>query len=195
MAHTSANFGGGPYFSAANGTGVKNNGGTVFYGGTLASNSPITRSITTNVIGYRSGISYPGPYIGISETPNGIKKALSTGVFATMTAGRYIMFGYTQYIAGVANTLLSIQGSSGTRKSQNRAASYIRTTHYVTEGGWYYVTGQSVGRVANAGNPPTTQDNNIGPETYPGTYAIPGRLTYLSTGKLASTVSYAAKTD
>jgi hypothetical protein len=196
--HTSANYAGGTHIVNAKGTGYRNNGGTVFYGGTVPANAPITQSLGVAYLGHRSGISETKP-IYSSDRETGTAKALSAGQFANMVPGQYIIFGNTQKLANVANTLLSITGSYGRgRNGQNNSLSYVRTTHYVlggdggggsAAGGWDYVTGRPKTQ------PLVTTVDSIGVETYPGTYSIPGRITFFPTGKLATTVSYSAKND
>ena len=182
MAHTAANYGGGPYFVGARSGGVKNNGGTVLYGGNITNNGPITQAPSTSILGFRSGLT-TGPFVGVA---NGVSKSIA-GTFAKMAAGKYILMGFTSQIAGNTNTMLNSPANFGPHLSENRAQSTVRTTRYVTTGGWNYVTGQGIN--------PTVFTDDIKSETYPGTYAIPGRITYLSSGKSPVTKSYAARTD
>ena len=198
QSHTSANNGGGTHFIAAKGTGTKNNGGTVFYGGTVPANNPISQSLGITYLGFRSGISEAKPILsGDKET--GTTQALSTGQFANMVPGQYVIFGNTPKLANVASTLLNIQGSYGRgRNGQNGALSYVRTSHYVlggngtagsAPGGWNSVTGRPIQ------DPPAVSKDTVNADAYPGTYAIPSRITFFPTGKLATTVSTPAKTD
>ncbi len=195
MPHTAANFGGGPYFiNPKSGSAVKNNGGTVFYGGTPAANSPITVSTPLSTMGFRAGISEAGPQlntdqnIGCTTVKSGIN-------FATMVAGQYILFGYSSKVGGSANTILQVGGSMGQKRSQNYALKYVRTNHYVLDSvnggssGWNYITGLP------ATNPSVMSTDTVNEEAYMGTWLIPGRLTTLSTGKTPVTASYPRKTD
>lgn len=194
MAHSSANYGGGTHFVNAKGTGVKNNGGTLFYGGTVAATSPITVSMGITSLGFRSGVSEPKPILEGSENV-GTSKPYSAGNFANMVAGQYILFGYSKQVAGQANNAIAIGGSMGFKISQNYALSYVRTSHYVltavngTQSGWNYVTGQPITV------PVSISQDTVNSDAYKGTYLIPGRISFLSTGKLITTQNYAAKTD
>lgn len=190
MPHTSANYGGGPHLVNAKGAGIKNMGGTVFYGGTPGGSNPaITNSLGLTYIGYGPPKSEPGPYNGGLST--GALNIIA-GTFAKMTAGQYIILGFTKQIAGNANTLLSFTANFSPHFSRNMFHSPIRTTHYVSagpglQGGWYYVTGVPVNR--------TYSNDVLNADKNPGSYAIPGDLTFMSTGQKATTQSYLAKTD
>lgn len=165
-------------------------GGVVFAGGTLQSNK-----LFDNTFG-----SLNWPFQGIRNAYNdnksvvmtepgsgfGIMKAVAGGVFSSMVANQYVMLTFNSQLAGIATTVLRSPGSSY-RKSQNSNIGWVDTVQINKWGGWYYNNGLPV-------NPLNSRDN-IKTETYVGTYAIPGRLVFLSTGKLSTVQSYAAKSD
>lgn len=169
------------------GNAIVNNGGSIFFAGSLLQNNRIFDStyglVPVSYFGIRTGISDCGPKIG---SMTGTMKAFANGNFVTMTQGQYILMTFTSQVGGVANTTLRFAASSY-RKSQNLATAYTTTRQLVKTGGWYYVNGRPV-------NATLTRDN-ISNETSTGTMALPGRITYLSTGKTATTSSYSARTD
>lgn len=176
------------YKVAKVGNPFNNNGGTIFAGGgvgTLQNNrlfDSIFGSMGLVYMGIRSGKSDAGPVIG---SGTGSTKGLSSGAFATMTAGQYILMTFTSQVAGTANTTLRF-AASPFRKSQNTSIPWINTRQIVTTGGFYMYNGLPV-------NATITRDPvNTDVAT---TYALPGRLTTLSTGKSPSSQNYAAKTD
>lgn len=188
-------FGGGIARSeyAPNSTGSYNNftGGTVFAGGTLQNNKLFDSNFGTlnwPYQGIHNAYNENKPYNGLLETGPGfgITKAFSSGAFATMTKGQYVMLTFNTQLAGVATTVLQSPGSSF-RKSQNLNIGWVDTVQINRGGGWYYNNGLPVA--------PVNSRDNIKTETYPGTYAIPGRLTFLATGKNATVESYAVKSD
>lgn len=191
-------FGGGISRSkfAPNSTGGPYNqftGGTVFAGGTLQDNKLF--DATLGVLnwpyqGIHNAYNDNKPDNGLSLDQNAscITKAVSGGTFATMVAGQYIMLTFTSQIAGQANTLLRSPGSSY-RKSENKNIGWVDTVLYNKNnaGGFYVLNGLPVA--------PVNSRDNIKTETYPGSYSQPARIAYLATGKLATTVTTAAKYD
>ncbi len=194
MAHTAANFSGAPYFNKAiSGNTVRNNGGTIMFGGTLQTTVPtangtvfaVSNSLGNTYFGYRSGIN--GSLVPLSPSGFGVSKALSSGNFASMTAQKYIMIGLAnQQIAGVASTLLLSPGAWYGRKNENSYVGFVRNSAYIMTGGWNYITGQPIFR--------RDETTSIPNETLP-TYAIPGKLCYMVTGVTAKTDVFKAKND
>lgn len=166
-------------------------GGVVFAGGTLQNNAIFDSTFGTlnyPYMGTRNAYNDNKPYNGLSLDQNSlcITKAVSAGSFATMTAGQYVMLTFNSQLAGIATTVLRSPGSSY-RKSQNLNIGWVDTVQINRNGGFYMYNGLPINAVNSR--------DNIKTETYPGTYNIPGRLTFLSTGKLAGTQSYAVKSD
>ncbi len=190
---TAAAFSGGPYFSRAiSGNTVRNNGATIMLGGNIqavpAANGTVfavSNALGNTYLGYHSGLN--GAVVPLNPTGMGVGKALSSGAFAGMTAGKFTMIGpSSQQIAGISSTLLQNSGMAGGRKSENSYTGFVRYNAYIMTGGWLYQTGQPVFR--------RDQTDSIPNETLP-TQAIPGRLTYMITGTTAKNDAYKAKTD
>ena len=189
---TGASFSGGPYFTTAiAGRPTRNNGGTVMLGGNVqtvyAANQqvPVSNSLGSTYLGYRSGIN--GSIVPLNPLGEGVTKAISAGTFASMSAGNYIGMRYSNSnIAGISSTLLAGGAGYFNRKSENSFIGLIRTTRYIMGGGWNYTTVQALHR--------TDATDTVSTETPP-TYAIPGRLTYMVTGIKSTTVNYSPKND
>lgn len=191
-------FGGGIARSkfAPNSTGGPYNnftGGTVFAGGTLQNNKlfdPTFGSLNWPYQGVRNAYNDNKPYNGLSLDQNAscITKAVSAGKFATMVAGQYVMLTFNTQLAGIATTVLRSPGSSF-RKSDNKNIGWVNTVLYNKNnaGGFYMLNGLPVA--------PINSRDSIGVDAYPGSYAQPARIAYLATGKLATTVTTAAKYD
>lgn len=188
-------FGGGISRSkfAPTSTGNQFTGGTVFAGGTLQNNALFDATLGTlnwPYQGIRNAYNENKPYNGLSLDQNAscITKAYSSGKFATMVAGQYVILTFTSQLAGVANTLLRSPGSSY-RKSENKNIGWANSTVYWKNnaGGFYMYNGLPV--------TPGVSRDNLGVETYPSSYSVPARWVYNATGKLATVVSAAAKYD
>lgn len=166
-------------------------GGSVLAGGTLQNNKQFDNTFGTlnwPYLGQRNLYNDNKPY-GSYSNPGagwGITKAVSGGTFATMVKGQYVMMTFNSQLAGISTSVLNSPGSSY-RKSQNTNIGWVDTVKINSTGGWYYNNGLPVH--------PINSRDNIGVETYPGSYNIPGRLVMLSTGKIASPQSYASKSD
>lgn len=183
-----------PYSVTGKSAPIKNNGGTLFYGGTIANTA--NSSMGLSYLGYRSGISSPTPYAGITT---GAVIGLSAGKWQSMTPGRYVLLTFCSQLAGTTNTILNSPSSYGQKGGQNLFSGTIRTPRYMSTGGWYYQTGWPVSKpIYNAttpawgiGDPPVLTPF----EQYPGTRAIPGRIFYIAAGLLPTVTNYKAKTD
>lgn len=204
---TGASYSGGTHFTKAKAnTGPKSYGGTIFYAGTIGINTFNQESLSSPAItvslgygngglGIRSGFSETPPSYG--STAGGVNRGVS-GDFAKLTANHYIAFGYNSasfaFIAGNSNTTWMI-GNQGQHPWRNAFAAYIRTWNRITltpnggaPNGWSYVTGYLV-------NQTVFSADHLNTETNPGSYAIPGDIFFLSTGKGLTTKVIAAKTD
>jgi hypothetical protein len=208
---TGASYSGGTHFSLGkSGNALRNYGGTIFYAGNVGVNSfsmeslpsgPITQSIGTASslmpnLSYRFGYYENLPYYG--STAGGVNRGIS-GDFAKVTAGRYIVYGYNttafDYIAGTLGTNTALQGNAGQHPWRNAFGPYIRTKCVITltpnggaPNGWSYVTGFLV-------NPQVNSADKLNAEVNPGSYAIPGDIIFLSTGKTDTIKVLPAKTD
>jgi len=183
-------YGGGPYFVAAkSGVARKDNGGTVLWGGNVS--TTVGTDIGPNVsqaLGYTTvGFHKGAGSIIYNSTSRNVGVYAGGNNFNVMTKGTYVMTIVSTTLGGLSNTTLQSGASDGMgRVSQNYYIGNIRTTRYIMTGGWYYQTGQAVAK--------TDFVDSLTTETFP-TRAIPGRLTYLVTGKLPKNDSYKAKND
>lgn len=178
----------------------RNRGGTVVNGGNVDGvNITVAPSIKTfDVHSGKNGSRVPqqetNATIAVGGHLRGTFQAVS-GDFAKMTAGRYIIVRYTNYLAGSSYTKLNT-GSAGNigHKSINYKDSF-RTLKQVTAG-WNYATGRFL-------TTPTVQLDSFGGDNAGSpTRANPGEYVYtkygLAThGALAVPVmgDYEAKTD
>lgn len=107
--------------SAVTATSTRNNGGTVYGGGTIA--STLWDTMTKGVLNNPTGpIVYNTSALSGSRKRNGL--AVAAGDFATMTAGSYVMRRVTTTLAGEANTSLRSGASDGTyRRSIHKVES------------------------------------------------------------------------
>lgn len=190
-----------PYTTTGKSGATKNNGGTFFYGGTIANTANSSMGIT--YLGFRSGFSEAKPYLNSTPMNVGLLVGLSGGTFSSMSKGKYIMLTFTSEIAGVANTVLRFPAAFAQKGGQNSWIGIIRTQQYIMGGGWDYTTGMPKVRPNPGDQMPTTADQSVYPssvpEQYPGTRAIPGRIFFISSGIAKDGVptasNYKAKTD
>ncbi len=182
-----------PYFiRAISGNTVRNNGATIMMGGNIqavpAANGTVfavSNALGNTYMGFHSGSN--GSIVPLNPSTMGVGKALSSGTFANMVAGKFTMIGpSSQQIAGISSTLLQNSGMAGGRKSENSYTGFFRNSAYIMTGGWVYTTGQPVFR--------RDQTDAIANETLP-TMAIPGKFTYMITGTTAKNDTFKAKTD
>lgn len=178
-----------PAFVTAKSGPVRQNRATVLFGGN------VTNTSTTNPLDYTTAAFHVGtdggsvvPYFVTGSaipSSNECTTSAISGDFAKQTRGRYIMLRYTNFIAGNASTLLNSAAADFGRKPYSAAQKYVRTSQIVLVG-HYYETGKLISKVAS---------NDIeGSEPFP-TYSVPGDLTQMWTGKLATVSAYKAKTD
>lgn len=168
-------------------------GGVVFAGGVLQDNKLFDSTFGTlnyPYQGIRNSYNDNKPYNGLSLDQNAscITQAIPGGKFAVMSQGNYIILTFTSQIAGVANTLLRSPGSSY-RKSENKNIGWVNSVLYWKNnaGGFYMYNGLPI--------TPLNSRDNIKTENYPSSYSQPARISFLSTGKLATTMTTAAKYD
>lgn len=185
-----------PAFTTVKSGAIKNNGATVLLGGNINTNlrfPAVTQALGATEMGLHSGSNgaiVPGPFTVISAPGHRCTTNAVSGDYAKMTASRYIIMRYTNFIAGTANTKLNSGGADfGGKKPYAAFCGLVRTQKYILTGGWVYQTGQPV----NLG----FGTDGEGSEAFP-TYAAPGRIVYAYTGAKdlsPTTASYKAKTD
>lgn len=209
--HTGASYGGGTHIQLGkSGNPVRNTGGTIVNAGNVGNlaigefniegvpTPTITNSLSLSSLAFRSGFSETPPYYG--STAGGVNKGI-TGDFAKLTAGRYIIFGANSlpfaYIAGTLGSNTALIGNAGQHPWRNAFAPFIRTTLYITKvanggppNGWDYTTG-----FRNAYGLGVGSSDQLNAEVNPGSYAIPGDILFLSTGKSLTTKVLPSKTD
>lgn len=185
-------FSGAPYTVTPNAGGPSNvlTGGVVFAAGSLLQNNRLFDSslglVPMKYLGIRTGLSDNNPKVG-NDGSLVCQKAFSAGNFGTMVQNKYVMLTFCSQLAGQTNTLLNSTGSSF-RKSQNVNIGYVNSQRISSNGGWYYDNGLPVAL--------TYARDQIKTETFPGTYAAPGRLSFLSNGsKTITTQTYASRND
>lgn len=140
-------------------------------------------------------VSYPqltaGSKVAQRVQDNGIvDKAVSGNPLAVLTAGSYIVKGYSP------STQASPGSDDKSRRSYNPNYD-IRTAHYVlpqpnSSGGWNYATGKPIQGYPVSGSLDT--QGTRGTTNFP-SRSVPGRFTILQTGKSTTTSSYEAKTS
>lgn len=186
----------GPKFGTAKAGPIRNNGGTVLNGGNINTTlSNVTQSLGISVLGFRSGSNGSitvGPFVptaGVYGTRS-ITAAITGRRYNGMATGKYIMVRFTPEIAGVATTLLTTGASDfGRLPYPARVSNRIRTQRVLMNGGWSYVTGRTI-----LGFGQNAFGDVLAAEPFP-TRAIPGRLTYATSGVSRTVQNYKAATD
>lgn len=170
------------YSKAITANALVDNGGTILGGGNIATGSPITNVPFITIVG-AGAKDNPGP----QESANtGLGKALSSGVFGSMTAGEYIVKGgNTDSLASVAYTGLQGGGNPISQRSIN--SRLTRSTVLITS--WNYATGVATKSESN----PSSDNFDAGSYADP-TRAIPGSLVVNDNGNAPSVESYNEKT-
>ena len=175
---------------------TRNNGGTILRAGNVAS------QLWDNLnIGLQYALT--GPIVYNTSALAGNRKtndtALSSGNFATMTAGRYIIRRVTTTLAGQSNTILrSPAASFGNRKSIHRALAWRTKFMYkvlsqkvtssqdeLTDGTarpeqsytYYYSLNNVVGEQNSAATNPASLGADVDAAATP-SIAVPGQLIY-----------------
>jgi hypothetical protein len=125
----------------------RNNGGAMAFAGNIASNSPITKHVSyTNLAVhgfYGSKVTNPmtadqiadllsGDGATVTTTRSSTFKVLNSGVFASMTKGKYVIIRQSDTLAGLPNTLMNSGAADfGNRRRVNKVV-VIRTSHLYT---------------------------------------------------------------
>jgi hypothetical protein len=186
----------GPKFTTAKAGAIKNNGGTVIYGGNINTTlSNVTQSLGLSVVGYHSGVNGSitvGPFVPTAGTygARSITSAITGRRYNGMAAGKYIMVRFTPEIAGTATTLLNTGAADfGRLPYPARVSNRIRTQRIIMNGGYYYYTGKTI-----LGFGRNDFGDVLASEAFP-TRTIPGRLVFATSGQRRTVQNYAAKTD
>lgn len=183
------------YVKGVTGNRIKDNGGAVIGNTTVATSQT---NITAKLNVGDSTKRYSPGHIPLADTAAGsgvgVDRALTSGNYAKMTAGKYLIYRVTTEIAGIANVILR-SGSSqiGLQRPINRLEA-IRTRQQ-RAAGWNYVTGQLLS------TPSVTADtfkaidgtSNIDHAARP-TRAVPGEFVYLTAAKTPVQKDYPART-
>lgn len=166
-------------------SGTKSKGSTIVGAGTPATDLVVNVPSTAKVMG--------APNKGCKGVidKGDTQKAVSAGVFATLTAGKYVVRGggVTTELAGVA-----FDGLKGGAADNQRRISipycYTRKTVHITS--WDYATG-----AATHHGSPHSDDfrmGQAGADDAVTTRAIPGEFCFIENGQTPSTKDYEAKT-
>ena len=181
------------YGKAVTGNRVKVNGGSVVGNTSIASTQT---NITARVaLGDASKRYAPGHIPGANGASGvGLAKAISSGNYAKMTPGKYLIYRVTTEIAGIPNVILRSGTSQiGLQRPINKLEA-IRTRQQ-RAAGWNYVTGQllSTPSVTNDTFKSIDGTGNIDQAARP-TRAIPGEFVYLTASKTPVQKDYPART-
>lgn len=184
-------FYGGPPFYITPATGSPTHiltGGVIFAGGVLQNNNLFDSNLgilNYPYLGIRNAYSDNRP-VQVTNELGGITTAVSDGLFGTIIQDQYVILTFTTKIAGLYNSTLVSPSRYGT-KSINIDIGWVDTYQINRGGGWWYLNGLPM--------MPTNSRDYIGKEQYPGSYAIPNRLTSLPGGKSPTTQSISTKND
>lgn len=170
------------YAKGVTGNRVKPNGGSVVGNTTIGSTQT---NITAKLNVGDSSKRYAPGHVPNPGAASGLTTllALSSGTYAKMTKGQYLMYRVTTQIAGIANVILRSGTSQiGLQRPINRLEA-IRTRQQ-RAAGWNYVTGQllSTPSVTNDTFKSIDSSGNIDQAARP-TRAVPGEFVYLTASK------------
>ncbi len=186
----------GPKFTSAKAGPIRNNGGTVVYGGNINTTlGNVTQSLGIATMNIRSGVNGSitvGPFVPTAGTYGGrsVTAAIPGRRYNSMAAGKYIMVRFTQEIAGVAsNLLLNGAADFGRLPYPGRVSNRIRTQRVIMNGGYYYYTGKTINGFGR-----NDYGDVLAAEPFP-TRAIPGRLVFVTSGQSIEVQNYPARTD
>jgi len=168
------------------GNDYKNVGSTLLNGGTTTNPKTNVTSLLDHALVTRGGSKV------INSSSVGTTKALSSGVFASYEAGKYVMYKLGSRLAGTDNTfLLTGVSHSGVNALHLGRGNY---RYHIT--GWSYTTGAAT-KGGNAGDAFTYFDpeNNttINVEPRP-TADVPGELVYMYGALTPAMADYKART-
>jgi len=164
---------------------TRDNGATVLMGGNIDSSPVVTNAPAQAVTG--AGKKQP---TGVYESAyTGATNANSSGTFAVLAPGHYVMKGggVTSQLAGVAYTGLRGAGN----QNQIRGIHTLLTRKTVLITSWDYATGVAT----PAGGNPSSDDFDINGSYAIPTRAVPGNVITLPTGReTPTTTALPAKT-
>lgn len=173
----------GLYSKAVSANDLADNGATVLRGGNIDSSKTVTNAPGSSILGAGRGkLNTP-----IEDSQVGTTTAWSTGAFATLPEGIYVVKGgnVTTSLAGVAYTGLASAGNPVQQRSINSRL----TINTVLIDSWDYATGVPTFNSSN----PATSDFDVGSYADP-TRAIPGNLVIIDDGITPTVVAYQPKT-
>jgi len=120
---------------------VKNNGGTVAMGGNISTTGPITNAPLSDILGYHNpycGSQIPAPEtaatIAAGTDTKFVYKPYSSGRYAEMRVGEFVIIRASTKIAGVDNSAFASGAGDFGRRSINWKT-YMRTVK-VNLAGW-----------------------------------------------------------
>lgn len=166
---------------------TRNNGGTILYGGTIASTRWDSLVFSTNIH------SHDVPNRLIPASTAHMVKPLSAGVYGSMEAGKYVAKILGERIAQTSNTVLQ-SGASAFYRMPIKPKESERRIHITS---WNAVTGAptyggSRGNSYDFGN--IDSGTFIDQAAHP-SRAVPGELVYMVTGNEATLDDYKAITQ
>lgn len=169
---------------------------TILYAGTI----PAGATRCTKAVGFdiMSGYRVTGTKVTAAETDATIAagtdtkptyKPYSSGTYAYWVNNKFVVRRLSTTISGVANTKLYFGASNWAQRRSVNSIHQIRTLNYSA---WNHLTGAATYTASTdilhwSGD--TANDKEARP-----TRAIPGRLTYLPTGKSTTSANYPKKT-
>lgn len=156
----------------------KNNGGSIAFVGT---NNTKFNNVPYNQLATQKKNGSTVPDTGMTN------KLVSGNALASMTAGSYIIRSYSP-------STQAIPGSDTKHRRPYNFDYSVRTARFINPagatGGWKYDTGKLIQGAPASGSSDTFATQ--GTTNYP-TRAVPGRYTFLQSGKSTTTGSYEAK--
>jgi len=171
------------------GNAIHDNGAAVIFGGNV-SGTNVTKSMGIEGLGTVKSTSTKVP-LSLGWT----RKGTTGGDFANIHVGKYLINGIVNYIAGVANTVLSKPGTPATthRWSTNRNESH--RTELARTAGWNYVTGAFLTAPSvSAATFKSIDATSAVDRAARTTRSAPGNVYYI-VGKTATTKALAARTQ
>lgn len=173
---------------------IKNNGTTILQGGNVTTTGRlpnVTSSLTPQTNAYHP--SY-GAHVFLAVSPTssgnvGTTKILSTGYFAQMKRGQYIVRGLPTNLAQITttnNALVSGASDFGVRRPIAR----LETTRTNNITAWDYATGVPTYGGSRGASESFGNDNAARP-----TMAVPGKLVFFTGKPVPTATAYAAKTS
>lgn len=169
-----------------------NGGGTILQAGNIASQTantiptaPITYNLTLSK-GQQNLIQGPIVYTNT-------RKANTSGNFARMTAGKYVIMRTTTELAGVSNTVL-LTGAGAFNRRPIAFYEYDSVVKIISTGGWYYQSGRPVSATFERYIMKSIDSSSSVDQAARPSLAVPGEFVYIETGKNATLDDYPART-